>query len=124
MQIFCVAFFGALGCLTRYGMSELIYRWLGDRFPYGILTINILGSFGIGFLAMVLMNRFPDQLIWRAALLIGFLGGFTTFSSFSYDLYQMLHQGAFAKAGLYAIGSVLLSLLATFMGVFLAELIG
>jgi CrcB protein len=121
MQILLIAIFGALGCLARYFLSLKITQWVGNLFPYGILIVNVLGCFLIGFLAMLLIHRWQADIIWRTAVLIGFLGGFTTFSSFTFDTIQMMEQGAWLKAGTYILLSVVFCLLATFLGIFLGK---
>ena len=121
MQILLVAIFGALGCLSRYFISAKVTQWLGSAFPYGILLINVLGCFLIGLLAMLLIHKWQADIIWRTAIMIGFLGGFTTFSSFSFDAIQMLEHGAFIKAFSYILFSVVLCLIATFLGILIGK---
>lgn len=116
-----VALFGALGCMSRYGLVEVFYALCGSRFPYGILLINVLGSFLIGFLSLLLVSKWPHLPLLRPGILVGFLGGFTTFSSFSYDAVQMITHGAWIKAGIYITASVSLCLIATFLGLALAQ---
>ena len=121
MQVAMIAIFGAVGCLARYFLSVRITQWLGSAFPYGILIINILGSFAIGLFAMLLMYRWQTDIMWRNAVIIGFLGGFTTFSSFSFDTVQMLEHGAWVKGITYILLSLVLCLLATFLGLILGR---
>ena len=116
-----VALFGALGCVSRYGLVEAFYALFGNRFPYGILMINVLGSFLIGFLSLLLVYKWPHLPLLRPGILVGFLGGFTTFSSFSYDAVQMITHGAWVKAVIYVMASVGLCLIATFLGLALAQ---
>ncbi len=123
MQVLLVAVFGALGCLARYFLSLKITQWFGNVFPYGILMVNVLGCFLIGFLAMLLIYKWQADIIWRTAILVGFLGGFTTFSSFSFDAVQMLEHGAWLKAATYIMASVVLCLVATFLGIFLGRVL-
>ena len=106
---------GALGCLSRYGLTEWFYHVDGKTFPWGILTANVLGSLLIGMVAVVLLAKNPSEL-WRGAIIIGFLGGFTTFSSFSLDTVRMLQEGLYGRALTYILASVVLCLLATAIG--------
>ena len=87
MQWLLIAVCGALGCLLRYALSSRVYEWLGSRFPYGILSVNVLGSLLMGILVALMMVKLPEHSLWRPAILVGFLGGFTTFSSFSLDTF-------------------------------------
>ncbi len=121
MQMVLIAIFGALGCLLRYFLSLKITQWFGSAYPYGILLVNILGCFLIGLLAMLLIHKWQADIIWRTAIMIGFLGGFTTFSSFSFDAIQMLEHGAWLKAGSYILLSVVLCLIATFLGILIGK---
>jgi CrcB protein len=110
--------------MTRYWLSELIaHRWPGS-FPWGTLTVNVTGSFLIGLLAS-LINPAGQLLLARSAqlfVLIGILGGFTTFSSFSLQTLHLARDGHFVSAGAYVIGSVVLCLSAVWLGFMLAQM--
>ena len=104
---------GAAGTLARFGISA----WMAPvtvRFPFATLLINVVGSFLIGWLSGE-WSPVKDVTI-RAALTIGFCGGFTTFSTFSVEVARLIEGGAYARAATYAAASVLLSLAATFVG--------
>src|SRR5579871_6019793 len=92
-QLLAVGICGALGSVLRFIMSYSINQWTGSKFPYGTLCVNILGALLIGFLSSLFMERLMSSPLWRAAILIGFLGGFTTFSSFSMDTFNLFEQG-------------------------------
>lgn len=116
-QLFVIALAGAIGCVLRFVLSQQIQQSFARGFPLGILTVNVLGCLMMGFLATLFLERFTLSPHWRAAILVGFLGGFTTFSSFSIDTINLLELGAYGKALLYIVLSVVLCLLATWGGV-------
>lgn len=115
-QLLAIAGGGALGAVLRFGMSSTIYRILGREFPYGTLAVNVLGSLLMGFLFVVLVERFALSAEWRAALLIGLLGSFTTFSTFSFETLALFESGELFRAFLNIILSVCLCLAATWLG--------
>lgn len=120
-HILAIAIGGALGCVSRYLLAETVYETWGDAFPYGILFANILGCLLMGFLATLMINKLEFSIIWRGAILVGFLGGLTTFSSFSLDTIRLIEEGFFVKAAIYVLASVVLCVSATLLGVFVAE---
>lgn len=113
-QLVVIAFGGALGSIMRFLVSTGIYQWLGRGFPYGTLTVNVVGSFLMGLLAEALISqRITLAMDYRAAILVGFMGAFTTFSTFSLDTFYLLEQGQLSKAALnvaISVGSCLLSI--------------
>jgi len=115
-----IAIGGAIGSVLRFWLSKFIQDSITSGFPFGILVVNVLGSFLIGFLATLLVDRFYLNHIWRAFILIGFLGGFTTFSSFSIDAINLLRQGFQLQSLLYIISSLIFCLSATWLGILLA----
>ena len=116
-------FVGAgLGGLLRYGVSNAVYQWLGALFPYGTLLVNISGSLLMGFLFVVIADRFMVVApALRALLLIGFLGGYTTFSSFSIEAVNLLEAGQLGYAVCYVLLSVVGCVAAAWVGVLLGE---
>ncbi|MDT8384584.1 MAG: fluoride efflux transporter CrcB [Gammaproteobacteria bacterium] len=117
MQVLAIAIGGALGALFRFWMSNGIYGLLGRNFPYGTLAVNVLGSLLMGFLYVMLVDKLALGPHWRAALLIGLLGAFTTFSTFSMETLNLVEAGEVFKALLNVLLSVSLCLVATWLGV-------
>lgn len=120
-QVLTIAFGGALGAVARFGLSNGVYAWLGRGFPYGTLAVNVLGSLVMGFLAIVLVERLSLAPEWRAGILVGFLGAFTTFSTFSLETLGLLESGAWLKAVSNMVLSVVLCVLAAAAGMMLGR---
>lgn len=112
---------GAAGSMLRYGLSTWVYAFAGRAFPYGTLAVNVLGCLAMGFLFVLFVDRFIDSSVWRAGMLIGVLGGFTTFSSFSIETFNLIEQGEPVRALLNVLLSVVLCLGATWLGVVLGK---
>ena len=116
-QLIAVALGGACGAVVRFLMSTGLYQWLGRGFPYGTLVVNVVGSFLIGLLTEALiLQRIAITLEYRAAILVGFIGAFTTFSTFSLETMYLLEQGSLTKAALNIVFSVLGCLFAVWIG--------
>jgi CrcB protein len=120
-QVMAIAAGGALGSVLRYGLSTWVHSLTGRGFPYGTLAVNVLGCLAMGFLFVVLVERMGTSAVWRAGLLIGVLGGFTTFSSFSIETFNLIEQGAMAKAAANMAASLVLCVGATWLGVLFAR---
>lgn len=122
MDIFLVALGGACGAVSRYLAGNAASKFLGAAFPYGTFIINIIGCFLMGLLMTVLVEKqiFPPAM--RLLLCVGFLGGFTTFSSFGYETLMLVNNGRLLAALGYACGSVLLGILAAALGVYVTHL--
>lgn len=117
MDRYLVVLAGAgFGGLARYVAGSWIMLKYGGRFPLGTLIINISGSFLIGVLMTLLTERLNPHPNWRLFLVVGFLGGYTTFSSFEYEIFQSVRDGARWMAMLYLTGSVALGYLGVWMG--------
>ena len=106
---------GGLGAVARHGINRAGLALLGPGFPWWTMAVNVAGSFAIGFLAG-LFGAWETGHNLRLFLITGVLGGFTTFSAFSLDALTLWQRGAFQDAGLYVLGSVILSLLSAVVG--------
>ncbi|MGB3280877.1 MAG: fluoride efflux transporter CrcB [Pseudorhodobacter sp.] len=113
--LFQVALGGAIGASARYLTNTAVMRWVGPGFPYGTIMVNILGSFLMGVLIVVLAQKGGTR--YAPLLMTGILGGFTTFSAFSLDAFTLWERGQVALAGAYVAGSVVLSIAALIAGV-------
>ncbi|MBT3373908.1 MAG: fluoride efflux transporter CrcB [Rhodospirillaceae bacterium] len=115
-MLLAVAFGGALGALGRHLISGQVMRWMGSGFPWGTMTVNILGSFILGVLVEYMALRWSATLEMRGFLVVGVLGGFTTFSAFSLDVVLLLERGSLGPAFAYIAGNLLLSVCGLFAG--------
>ena len=111
-----VALGSAIGGMSRYLLGGLIQRLLDTTFPAGTLLINVSGSFLIGTILRYALETPTFSPEMRVFLTIGFCGGYTTFSTFSYETVALLEDGQWTRAGLYVAASVLLSLVGTLLG--------
>src|SRR3569832_1706938 len=117
MRIFwSVAAGGALGCVSRYYLTAFIQQRAGADFPVGTLVINVTGSFLLGFIMRYALQSGVVSAETRTLLTSGFCGGYTTFSTFSYETAMMLEDREYGRAALYIGGSVLLALAGTLRG--------
>jgi fluoride exporter len=112
---------GATGSLTRYLVGIAIMSRTGGRFPWGTVFINITGSFLIGFIMTLLTERLHPHPNWRLLLVVGFLGGYTTFSSFEWETFSLASAGARWLGLLNVAGSVVVGYLAVWLGAALAS---
>jgi CrcB protein len=116
-QLIAVALGGSFGAVVRFLISSGIYQWLGRGFPYGTLVVNITGSFLIGILTEALiLQRIAMTVEYRAAILTGFIGAYTTFSTFSLETVYLIEQGSLTKAALNILLSVAGCILAVWIG--------
>jgi CrcB protein len=117
MRIFwSVAVGGALGCISRYYLTAFIQQRAGPSFPVGTLLINVTGSFLLGFIMRYALQSGAVSPETRMLLTSGFCGGYTTFSTYSYESAMMLDDGEYGRAALYIGSSVVLALVGTFLG--------
>ena len=122
-QIVFLAIAGALGALSRYGLSGLIQRLSGAGFPYGTLVVNVLGSLVIGFVMQIGLNTDIIPRTLRVTITVGFLGAFTTFSTFSYETVGYLQDGAWLLASVNIISNLGLCLISTIIGMALGRIV-
>lgn len=107
---------GGVGSLARYTAGTAIVERFGSRFPIGTMVVNITGSFLIGLIMTIITERFPGDLSWRPLLVTGFLGGYTTFSSFEWETYAAVRHGGSWIAVINVVGSVGLGYAAVWLG--------
>lgn len=125
MDRYLVVLAGAgLGGLARYAAGTWIMAKYGSRFPLGTFIINVTGSFLIGVLMMLFTERLQPHPNWRLFLVVGVLGGYTTFSSFEYETFQAVRDGESWMAMLYVLGSVAVGYLGVWLGALLALRVG
>jgi CrcB protein len=116
-----IAVGGTVGCWARYGMTNLVQTIYGRDFPYATMSINLLGSLLMGFLFIETLERLPTSPELRTGILTGFLGGFTTFSTFSMESVLLVEEGYVLRAVLYMVLSTTLGFIAAFGGAYLAR---
>ncbi|WP_374652896.1 fluoride efflux transporter CrcB [Dongia sp.] len=122
---YLIVFLGAgIGGALRHGVNTLVPRLLGSAFPWSTLAVNIVGSLAMGLIAGYFAFKGEASQAWRLFLTTGILGGFTTFSAFSLDTALLYDRGATAPLLFYVAGSVLLSILAVFLGLAVMKLNG
>ena len=123
MNWIAVALGGALGAMARYGVSTWLFQASSHKFPYATLTVNVLGSFVMGILFVLIVERSALPLEMRSLWMIGFLGAFSTFSTFSLDALDLWQNGDLSMALLYVLVTVVLCLLAISSSIWLTRLL-
>ena len=118
-----IALGGALGSVARYWVGSTVGSRMGVRFPYGTLVVNLTACLVIGFTLTWLGEHMEMDPAWRFLIPVGFIGAYSTFSTYEWETLQTMRSGAFALAALYACGSLVLGLAATWLGAVLAEAI-
>lgn len=119
-----IAVGGALGSIARYWVGSAVSGRLGTKFPYGTFVINMSACVIIGFAVTYLGKRTELNPAWRYLIPVGFVGAYSTFSTYEWETLSTLRSGAFAMAALYAVGSLFLGLVATWGGSVLADVLG
>jgi fluoride exporter len=118
-----IAVGGAVGSIARYWVGSTVANRMGTRFPYGTFVINITACVIIGFSLTFLAKRVDLSPAWRFLVPVGFIGAYSTFSTYEWETLSTLRAGAFFLAALYAVSSLILGLIAVWGGSALAELI-
>lgn len=121
LTILSIGIGGFFGAISRYLVSNGISLCLGPEFPFGTLTVNAIGSLILGFLSRFLLDHLILDDVVRIGVLVGFLGAFTTFSTFSYESVMLLQEGEYIKAGLNVVVNCLVCLSLCFIGLQLAK---
>ncbi len=121
INLLLIAIGGAIGSILRYLTANGVYAMVSRDFPYGTLIVNVIGSGIMGFLTILILARFSDSSgHLRSLLLVGLMGGYTTFSAFSFETFYLFLNGHFLRALLNILLSVALCLLATWLGFIMA----
>lgn len=123
MHVTLVFLGGGIGAVARYALQGLVYRFLPASFPYGTVAVNIVGSFLIGLLMSAFEDRFLVSPELRIFLTVGVLGGFTTFSSFSYETLMILREGSYLLGLINIAANLILCLIAAWLGSALGKLV-
>jgi CrcB protein len=120
-NILAVTLGGALGALSRYGLGIWISAKFTQGFPWHTFIINISGAFLLGFLNILFLERLTLDPLWRLGIGVGFLGAYTTFSTFGYEVIMLLEEGSYRIAGLYTLLSILVGFTGVALGIGLAR---
>ena len=116
LQTVVIASGGAIGAVLRFWVSSATYAMLGRAFPYGTLVVNVIGSFAIGLLSILLVEKFDVPHEIRLGLVVGVLGALTTFSTFSWDTLDLIEQGLLERALLNVLLNVVVCIAAAYAG--------
>ncbi len=117
LQLAAIAGAGAVGALMRFWLVGWVYGLFGRDFPYGTLAVNVIGCLAMGISFVLLVERLGSAPEWRALVMIGFLGAFTTFSTFSLETLQLIEGGELGRALANVVASLILCLGATWIGI-------
>ena len=123
INIIAIAVGAAIGANLRYSLSIWAAQRWGASFPYGTLIVNVIGSFAIGFVLVLATTRLNLSDTARLLIVTGLLGGFTTFSSLSFETYTLVTSGSWMAAGLYVLSSFGLGIASVFLGAGIARLL-
>ena len=118
-----VALGGALGSVARFLLSHVVHRYATAGFPYGTFTVNIIGCAAFGLIVGFAEHRIALTPAVRAFFLVGILGGFTTFSAFTFDTLELLRTAAFFRAAINVLGQIAIGLFALWLGYAIAKLV-
>lgn len=117
MYSVAVAIGGAFGAVSRYWLVSLLSGAGAQRFPWGTFTVNVIGSLCIGMMYILISERLVLSEQWRAVLIVGYLGAFTTFSTFSLDALLLAQEGFILQSIAYVLASVLVCILSAYLGI-------
>ncbi len=120
MTLAAIALGGAIGSVLRYLVGGAVQRFFAAGFPFGTLAVNLLGCMIVGVVGQLFMNAEPPSAV-RGLLVVGFCGGFTTFSAFSYETVGLINGGEYARAALYVLCSSVLCVMGTAAGMVVAR---
>src|SRR6202167_2860370 len=121
LRISLLIVFGALGTLARYGLQGLVQERTGSGFPYGTLVVNLIGCLLLGGIAEYALTHLSVPPEWRIGITTGFLGAFTTFSTFTWETARLIQEGEWQRASVYLAVSLIGGLLAVFCGMKFAD---
>lgn len=122
-KYFLIAIGGALGALARFWIGSAVAGRLGTKFPYGTFVINLSACILIGFSLEMLSRHVEISPGWRYLVPTGFIGAYSTFSTFEWETFAVMQSGSFAIASLYVVLSVLLGLIGVWCGVLIARIL-
>jgi CrcB protein len=122
-KYFLIAMGGALGSVARFWVGSTISGRIGARFPYGTFVVNLTACVVVGFALTFMGKRVDLSPAWRYLIPIGFIGAYSTFSTYEWETLSTIRSGAFFLAALYAVGSLLCGLVAVWGGAILADLL-
>lgn len=123
-KYFYIALGGSIGAIARYWVGAVVTSRLGTRFPYGTFVINMTACVILGFSLTFLSRRSGWSPAWRYLVPVGFVGAYSTFSTYEWETLSTLRSGAFSLSALYAFSSLILGLVAVWCGIMLAEVLG
>ena len=121
MKIFYLGIFGGLGCISRYLVSGWVYNLFGRAIPYGTLAVNVIGSLLLGLIMEACLRSTLLSPELRIGITVGFMGGFTTFSTFSYETVRLIEEGSLVAAGANILLNVIVCIAAAVIGIYLAR---
>jgi fluoride exporter len=116
LKALAIGGFGFIGTLARYYTQGAVQRLAGGTFPYGTLAVNVAGSFVVGVVATIALERAAVSPLWRSAILIGFCGGFTTYSAFAYETFELARTGDLWRGLVNVAAQLLFGLAAVWLG--------
>lgn len=123
LRLSAIGLGGALGAITRFSVVSLSVKLWGERFPYGTLMVNVVGSFLIGIFFSIIFDKVIASEFWRLLVVVGFLGAFTTFSSFSLETMSLIQNQQLVAALMNIFGNLTLCLVMVYLGISLGRFI-